>query len=323
MNKTIQRLLWGSLLLTLSACGGGGGGGGGSDDRQVDINDPDEVMEALSVKVGGAEGVRSPGNLPPASSDDLAPKLTSGAEVSSSNGATAQIPLNFEANSAIAALFIKVVGSDSVFSVDVSGQTAQKAMAEQALAKGQRKIAPNGAANFQVTLPAGLTSGRFTVEIACQDADGRISERSLTEVAVAEVGTGDLQFSLSWDAEVDLDLYVIEPDGNQIFFANPGPSATGGQLDFDDTDGTGTGDVRSDGLNALENIFWQDSAPRGEYRVGVDHYIDDFDEVCGNETPTNFTVTISQGGVTVDTVSVNNFRGNENCGPVLVYTLNN
>ena len=57
--------------------------------------------------------------------------------------------------------------------------------------------------------------------------------------------------------------------------------------------------------------------------MGVDHYIDDFDEVCGNETPTNFTVTISQGGVTVDTVSVNNFRGNENCGPVLVYTLNN
>ena len=100
--------------------------------------------------------------------------------------------------------------------------------------------------------------------------------RALAEAAL-RTETGDVQVTLTWDNEADLDLWVTDPAGERIGFSNP-TSSSGGRLDVDDTDGFGP-----------ENIFWPtNQAPPGTYRVEV-HYYD-------GPAPIGYSVLISAVG---------------------------
>jgi len=100
-----------------------------------------------------------------------------------------------------------------------------------------------------------------------------------------ELGTGDVQVTLEWPSNADLDLAVTDPTGEQISFGNSGPTATGGQLDVDSNVGcTGTGSV--------ENIFWPPGqAPGGDYIVEVNGFTV---ESCGEGG--DYTLTIRVAG---------------------------
>lgn len=72
---------------------------------------------------------------------------------------------------------------------------------------------------------------------------------------------GSVQVTLTWDSVCDLDLWVTDPYGETIYWNNPS-SASGGQLDYDNTYGYGP-----------ENIFWPpNAAPNGTYEVRVNYY---------------------------------------------------
>jgi hypothetical protein len=86
------------------------------------------------------------------------------------------------------------------------------------------------------------------------------------------VKVGDPQFTLIWNTEnVDIDLHVIEPRGDEIYFGHKN-GAQGGELDVDNTWGYGP-----------ENIYWlvdtdgpgsakvKGPGPPGEYKWYV-HY---------------------------------------------------
>lgn len=73
---------------------------------------------------------------------------------------------------------------------------------------------------------------------------------------------GKLKITLLWDFPGDLDLHVKEPNGTEIFYRNKKDSATGGQLDVDNTAG---------GNGSAENIYWE-NPPKGEYVVSVVYY---------------------------------------------------
>jgi len=76
-----------------------------------------------------------------------------------------------------------------------------------------------------------------------------------------ENGYGDVQITLTWNNGADLDLFVEDPYGEQIWW-NHDSSNSQGKLDIDDTDGYGP-----------ENIFWPHlQAPMGIYKVYVYHY---------------------------------------------------
>jgi uncharacterized protein YfaP (DUF2135 family) len=49
----------------------------------------------------------------------------------------------------------------------------------------------------------------------------------MVPVTLTPVGTGDVQVTVTWDADSDLDLHVVEPSGEEIFYGHP-VSATGG-----------------------------------------------------------------------------------------------
>jgi len=86
--------------------------------------------------------------------------------------------------------------------------------------------------------------------------------------ATATLGTGDVQATLRWNTLNDLDLYVIDPAGNVIFYYQPS-SSTGGILDVD-----ANRDCLADmSLSPVENIYWPFSvAPAGTYHVEVEYY---------------------------------------------------
>lgn len=77
-------------------------------------------------------------------------------------------------------------------------------------------------------------------------------------------GNGVLKVTMAWEFPSDIDLHVIEPGGNEIYFANR-RSSTSGWLDTDNLDGGRPGSP------AVENVFWE-TAPAGRYVVKVKYF---------------------------------------------------
>lgn len=126
-----------------------------------------------------------------------------------------------------------------------------------------------------------LNSGEdLQMRVVIETPSGEISEVPLT-LTPLEVGTGDIQVSVSWDTPTDVDLYVTEPSGREISFLN-GLSDTGGNLDLDSNP-----DCEIDGFNN-ENVTYQGGSPAlGEYVAGVRYYSN-----CDVVVPTNFVMTV-------------------------------
>lgn len=78
---------------------------------------------------------------------------------------------------------------------------------------------------------------------------------------------GDFRCSLSWFNYDDLDIHIIEPNGNRIYFSRK-QSGTGGTLDVDMNAGGGNS------RNAVENITWQDERTMlpGGYKLLIHNY---------------------------------------------------
>ncbi|WP_020409251.1 Calx-beta domain-containing protein [Hahella ganghwensis] len=82
-----------------------------------------------------------------------------------------------------------------------------------------------------------------------------------------EGGSGIVRINLEWPSDaIDLDIHVYDPCGNHIYYGNRTAvcNELTGQLDVDNVD--------ADVTEAVENIFWDESAPLGNYRVVLDHF---------------------------------------------------
>jgi hypothetical protein len=87
-----------------------------------------------------------------------------------------------------------------------------------------------------------------------------------------ETGTGDVQATLTWNSTADLDLHVVDPWGEEIYYSER-TSDSGGELDVDANAGCEEVMVRP-----TENIFWPEGdSPPGTYRV----HVVEFDD-CGD-----------------------------------------
>ncbi len=107
--------------------------------------------------------------------------------------------------------------------------------------------------------------------------------------------TGDVQVTLRWDTADDLDLYVRDPFGDEVFYGNPA-IASGGLLDVDANAGC-TAQMAA----PVENIFWPTGEGKpGDYLVTIELF-----SHCGAEVPVNFTLTtLIKGEVQTQTGSV-------------------
>lgn len=90
-----------------------------------------------------------------------------------------------------------------------------------------------------------------------------------TRLNNANARTGELQISLSWDGDADLDLYVLCNDG---LVGATSPKGCGAELDVDMNQARQNALQRYDSLSPVENIIWTKAPPRGEYKIAVELY---------------------------------------------------
>lgn len=176
------------------------------------------------------------------------------------------VQVTFTATEAFSHIVFSVTGYDGYFDLDL-GQSATSADALIVYAQDV------GAPSFSLRYAGGSGAG--------------IGAFNSGSTAFLGNGTGQVQVNITWNSTADVDLYVVDPLGEEIYYADRA-SNSGGTLDIDSNAGCGT-----DGPRA-ENIFWPFGVvpPRGEYTVRVNYW-----SACG-EPSTDYVITVrTQNGV--------------------------
>ena len=117
--------------------------------------------------------------------------------------------------------------------------------------------------------------------VVAANYEGLLAIGNLTVLA-----TGDIQVTLDWEALVDLDLWVTDPEGETIKWDHA-TSESGGRLDRD-----AYGECTTDDTPP-ENTVWDATAPSGEYTITVHVW-----DMC-SETSVEFELTVRIGGEVV------------------------
>lgn len=126
-------------------------------------------------------------------------------------------------------------------------------------ATGQTFLLPVGN-QTSLTVP-NVPLGNYIVRVRGRNAlgVGQFSNQVIVVIGVI-LGTGDLQVTLTWNTATDIDLHVIEPNGNHVFYAVRQGATS--RLDVDDTNGFGP-----------ENIFvGAGGAAAGVYQFYIVHF---------------------------------------------------
>ena len=123
----------------------------------------------------------------------------------------------------------------------------------------------------------------FCLAIAAVDDTGAAGPPTCHQVFVWGVPGGDLQVTVSWDTDADLDLHMVDPNGDEIYYGRPAV-ASGGVLDLDSFCGP-------ERFIRNEHIAWsQGTPPRGIYEVRLDYW-----ENC-DAAETNYIVSVYNHG---------------------------
>jgi hypothetical protein len=106
-----------------------------------------------------------------------------------------------------------------------------------------------------------------------------------TAVNPQAASSQNLQVSLNWGYPVDLDLHVITPDGNDIYYGSPS-GQNGGMLDLDSNAGCEIDNTDN------ENITWSNNKPAyGKYIVKVDLW-----SACDAGSSIPYVVSVKRNG---------------------------
>ncbi len=150
--------------------------------------------------------------------------------------------------------------------------------------------------NIYLVISQDLEAEDFVILVALSNDGSTAGEIKEISVNTVTVGTGKLQISLNWDQENDIDLHLVEPDGEEIYYGCS-ESSNGGKLDLDSNP-----DCDIDGVNN-ENIFYDDEATieEGTYTVRVDMYAN-----CSVTENTKYSVVVHYDGDVISTTEGGN-----------------
>jgi|SRR6266850_40404 len=127
------------------------------------------------------------------------------------------------------------------------------------------------------------TGSRFTLAYAVANAGGAVGA-AVTSTKTIVGQTGGVQVGVTWDTASDVDLHVIDPASNEVYWNNLSV-ASGGTLDVDSNAGCALDNKNN------ENIRWTGSAPNGTYTVRVDYW-----SACNLTGTTTYAVVVNNGG---------------------------
>jgi hypothetical protein len=250
MTTTTTRMSWALVPVLLVAAGSIACGGG--------------ERTATNTQVTGArgpDGVAATYHAGPLPAPQGALTITVPASGTAINGGSTMITVS--ATSEITSVYVAIEGADGYWEIQVPAGTT---VADVLLTLAQQ-------------LPDQI---RIVFEVA--DAAGNVSSPVTMDTGIVKVGTGDIQISVTWNADNDIDLHVIDPLGFEIYY-NANVSDEGGELDLDSNP-----DCSIDHINN-ENVVWPSgTAPTGTYSVLVANYMN-----CTG-LATSYAVTVQKKG---------------------------
>ena len=266
-HQLISRLVVLAALLQVTACGD-------STDSPISptpVGGLSVDAIAASASVGDSQGLLRSGAAPAPSGG---PRITAAGNQTVVNGGTLAVTINGDAAFTTVYMFVgaRTLGLIGEAAGGISGHYEV------------RLPSPQTSATMLVAFPQSVPIAEFELQFAAASAAGAVGPYVPLSVVVTEVGTGDVQVTLSWDADSDVDLHVVGPGGDEVYYGRR-RGATGGELDLDSNAGCDIDGIRN------ENITWPvGQAPRGQYIVRVDYW-----SSCG-VSRTNYTVRVNNGG---------------------------
>jgi hypothetical protein len=205
-------------------------------------------------------GVVSPGTQPSGTDTDFTLTLVPGS-AAITNGGTATIAAS--APSAFSEIYVGVEGLSAFYQITFP--------------------APVTSTDLLVTIDQDIDQTPINIQVSAGDGVtfGPIAGQSFD---VIFVGSGDVQVSITFDQQDDVDISVTDPNGDTVFFGML-TVPSGGTLDLD------ANPVCTVPFGNSENITWPaGTAPEGLYSVFVDLY-----QSC-TSGPVNYTITVSVVG---------------------------
>jgi hypothetical protein len=187
------------------------------------------------------------------------------------------------------------------FAAMVTGGSSQQTITGSA-AYTKIIVAMPGALNYyELNVPSGtttpiilraaenLSSMNMGVSYAVGDANVTGKYTAAT-VKIINVGNGDVQVSVSWSDTSDVDLHVVDPSGEEIYFGHL-TSASGGKLDLD-SNAACSMDEPSFPHKSNENIVWPvGQGAHGQYTVRLAYW-----SACNIAAGTDYVVTVATKG---------------------------
>ncbi|MBN1423087.1 hypothetical protein JXA88_00895 [Candidatus Fermentibacteria bacterium] len=118
-----------------------------------------------------------------------------------------------------------------------------------------------------VILISQSAAGSFVLQFMSEEPGPAYGVVARFNPTLIRVGSGDVQVSLSFRPSQDVDLYLVEPTGEEIYYANP-VSASGGVLDLDSNAA-----CQQDHVNNENITYDTGTPPSGEYVVRVNYWM--------------------------------------------------
>jgi hypothetical protein len=237
--------------------------GCGDEDTQAQLNQVSDFVQGVGTSDGlGVASLRT-GDAPTESGGPGISESTESASVIT--GGSVSVPVS-SSEGEFTAVIVSVEGASDYYEVSLSS--------------------PVQSTELVLTIGQDVPTEGFTARYALVDAEGLVGAYWGASLTVQAVGaeSPDVQVTLSWDVDSDLDLWLTDGNGESINFANTSTS-TGGTLDLDSNRGCTIDGVRNESIS-----YPSGQAPNGNYLAQVMLSGD-----CGTES-TKYILTILVAG---------------------------
>lgn len=298
-NSSIMKKIIFLLVVSLFfySCSEDEGSDNTNEDDSIIVSDAESLMGAMILPGSTIRNGDIP--VPAGTPSDVIESMPSSIIITSNSSFDVPFEINTADGRVPRLVFIKLDGSDRYYEIelDSEGQVVSLGRSPSIISGGAFNC--QGKPNIKLSGGGPLQNEPYTNNATVRTYSPPVavpldtsflndinfwSEPIQISFKCYEVGSGDIQISLTWNTQTDVDLWLTEPDGTRIWYQNTS-SASGGELDYDNTTGFGP-----------ENIFYLNEAPSGEYTVEVNYY-------SGAPTVTNYNVVVKNGN------NVNTYSG--------------
>ncbi|KAI6653859.1 hypothetical protein LOD99_3361 [Oopsacas minuta] len=204
-------------------------------------------------------------------------------EVSITTGQSVEVPLEISEDSTAIEILVGFEGFGQHFIIPISSlQNTQRRRSIR-----QANPASTQTLSFMVTLPTGSVSNGEQIEmlIRLRNMVGELGPVQTITTITSKSEMGTFHIRLTWDQEVDMDLHVVDPNNEEIYFGDLSSSAQEGFLDLDSNAGCNIDRIKT------ENVYYE-LAISGQYIIRVDLW-----SACSITETINFDVLVEGCGV--------------------------